>query len=199
MVKKDSPQVEQVAGSQIGVARPEAVEIGLNGFVPVPGVGINVTRHVLQVRKSGSEVFQAVRRNFCPFGKRRRLIYVNVEVQRVKVVGIQLQHRLHRFHQFPGPLLRLSFKCPLVPGMTVDERVGKQDAHGGVSGMPVPHLTHRPGVGQVERLTVGGCRRGKPQLLGCDQFTLECVSPWQMIGSFQRLECCRGIILINLR
>ncbi len=91
-----------------------------------------------------------------PPGRGRGLDGVDVEVDRPRMVGAAVQHRLQRRHLLGGaPLGRLPVRLPVVPGLQVHQRVGEQHLHLDVVRETRGDLGHGLGIGEVERLAVG--------------------------------------------
>ena len=138
---------------------------------------VDVAGHVHHVRGVGHRPAEEVCRGRGALRGRRGLDGVDVEVVQPRVVGIELQARLDRRDDLRRPLARLAVEGRVeVPRVEVHQRLGEQEAHLGILGIPSRQLPHRVRVSGLQgclRLRGGGRRVAVALRHGGDEGALE--------------------------
>jgi hypothetical protein len=97
---------------------------------------------------------QPARRRQRLLGLFRRLGSVDVEVDRLRMFRVALQHALERRQHFERVGLRLLFLGPVIPRRQVDQRLGVERADVRVGRERRAHVLHRRGECAVERRAI---------------------------------------------
>ena len=120
---------------------------------------VDVARHVNDVAGARHQRREPVGIGLRPLGPVRRLDEMDVEVDGADMGGAAREHRLEPLQDAGGPPLRLvAAGLPVVPGLRVHRRLGRERGDVVVVGKLVGDGRHRVGIGGVERGAV--LRRG---------------------------------------
>ena len=156
------------AGLDVGAIGRRRHLVGLDRRRVVSGANVNMGRHMHQVSRGQRHRGQAVRRSQCSLRRCRCLDRMNVVMDCAHVVGIALDHRLQRGHDFFGAGCRAPVQMPQTPRVQIHAGLREQGGRIQIVGKVLDHFAHGIVIGLSSLPAVGFGIGRKSQRHGMD-------------------------------